>query len=78
MACSCNSIREGSDGLSFSFAMLGVLCFACEGAIAEQEHEDWWNSLTPQQQISERWQDAQNRIEFSNKRPGFATKNVPF
>ena len=33
--CSCNTIREGSGGITYSYAIIGVLCPPCEAAVSE-------------------------------------------
>lgn len=51
--CSCHSIREGTDGLSYSYAILGVCCPDCESFSAECDFVDWWNGLTRKERIAE-------------------------
>lgn len=36
--CTCHSIREGAGGVTYSLAMLGVLCGACEAEEEAAEH----------------------------------------
>jgi hypothetical protein len=69
MRCTCDSIRENSQGVSYSLAMLGVECGACEALNAEYEFKFWWDSLTPAQQISERWSNATAHIAWVARRP---------
>lgn len=52
-SCSCHSIREGANGLSYSYAILGVSCPECESHAADCESRDWWNSLSRDERIAE-------------------------
>lgn len=52
-ACSCNAIREGANGISYSYAILGVCCPDCESFSAECDYVDWWNGLTRAERIAE-------------------------
>lgn len=45
--CTCHSIREGAGGVTFSLAMLGVLCGHCESPIADAEAESRMGSHDP-------------------------------
>ena len=74
--CGCNSIREGSAG-SYTLALLGVLCGYCEAEIEREQYEDWWNSLTPAEQVRDRWRNAQARIRLAY-RPRHRQNNLPF
>lgn len=78
--CTCHSIREGSGGVTFSLAMLGVLCGSCESAIAEYEEQERWVRLTPDQQRREilagRWAAAVRGLP--RRRPGAPECDVPF
>lgn len=47
--CTCHSIREGSGGITFSHAMLGVLCPSCDDAMAADEEADRRERLTPEE-----------------------------
>lgn len=48
--CTCHSIREGSGGVSFSYAILGVECPACEARNAE-----WaWESFLANESYNDR------------------------
>ncbi|OBG21635.1 hypothetical protein A5768_26405 [Mycolicibacterium fortuitum] len=78
--CTCHSIREGAGGVTFSLAMLGVLCDSCESAIAEYEEQERWDRLTPAQQRREilagRWAAAVRGLP--RRRPGAPDYDVPF
>ncbi|SUA31675.1 Uncharacterised protein [Mycolicibacterium fortuitum] len=78
--CTCHSIQEGAGGVTFSLAMLGVLCGSCESAIAEYEEQERWERLTPAQQRREilavRWAAAMRRLP--DRRPGAPNYDVPF
>lgn len=63
MRCTCRSIREGAGGVSYSLEILGVLCSFCEWQMEEEQRQAWWESLTPAQQINERWQSAVWRVQ---------------
>lgn len=53
LRCSCNSIREGANGLSYSYAILGVNCPDCERYSDDCSECDRWNSLTRDERIAE-------------------------
>jgi hypothetical protein len=78
MRCTCDSIRENSQGVSYSLAMLGVECGACEALNAEYEFKFWWDSLTPAQQISERWSNATAHIAWVGRRPMHRQTNTRY
>jgi hypothetical protein len=40
--CTCHSIREGAGGVTYSFAIPGVLCGHCESVIADEEAAAAW------------------------------------
>ncbi|MEW1882385.1 MULTISPECIES: hypothetical protein [Nocardiaceae] len=53
LRCSCNSIRDGASGLSYSYAILGVNCPDCESYSDDCSECDRWNSLTREERIAE-------------------------
>lgn len=71
--CTCHSIRERSDGATYSLWMLGVNCGYCEAVIAEEEHRDWYEGLSAAERIAHdiagRWAAATWRIR-DMRRPG--------
>lgn len=54
MSCTCHSIREGSGGVTYSLAMLGVQCGHCESISAEYEEQARIDALTPEERVRER------------------------
>lgn len=73
MACTCDSIRENSQGVSYSLAMLGVNCGYCEARMDEWEWEDRRAQMTEAERVAEdiatRWSLAKYRMDRSI-RPG--------
>ena len=65
--CGCDSIREGSGGVSYSYAILGVLCPSCEAMDAEYEYKAWWDSLSPGEQVRERWLNAVAHVKWRGR-----------
>ncbi|KQU35757.1 MULTISPECIES: hypothetical protein [Nocardiaceae] len=53
LRCSCNSIREGAGGMSYSYAVLGVNCPDCESYSDDCSECDRWNNLTRDERIAE-------------------------
>lgn len=80
--CTCHSIREGANGVSYSLALLGVSCGWCESKMQEAEREEWWASLTTKEQVAQRWTWAANHAKYYQPRPGHRYDNpwgdVPF
>ena len=71
---SCHVIREGAGGVTYSYAILGVLCPRCE-FLAEQDYEDEMRArLTDDErtalEIRERWDTACFKARFYYPRPG--------
>lgn len=74
---SCNIVREGSGGITYSYAAIGVLCPSCEW-----EAEMWWQrdeeerrAALPEaerikEEIADRWLSAQFRLQNYWPRPG--------
>lgn len=74
--CTCHSIREGAGGVTFSLAMLGVLCGHCESAIADAEAEAEWEAMTPAQRAVLTWQSVAYRLP--SRRPGAPVPDDPW
>lgn len=72
MRCTCRQIREGHDGTSFTFYLLGVLCPHCESAVADEEARAAWEALSPAEktaaQIAARWDHARY-VTLPRRRP---------
>lgn len=80
--CTCDSVREGSGGITYTYAVIGVLCPACEAAAEYAEWQHYWESLTPQErtriEIRNRWADALRRLNALGPRPGSPQAEPPF
>lgn len=64
----CHQIREGAGGVSYSYAILGVLCGACEAEMADYERQDWWDSLSEKEKVAVRWENAVSRVSYAWQR----------
>ena len=79
ITCTCHSIREGAGGLTFSLAMLGVLCGSCEARVEEAEAQAHWDALSTTEQIAARWNYARSISLDLARRPGTrAHDDFPF
>lgn len=72
--CTCHSIREGADGITYSYHMLGVLCPDCEAAIEDEQRQSWWDSLTETERIAVRWADAGTHVRWYPTKPNARTR----
>lgn len=73
-ACSCHVVRDFAGGHFGSLASIGAECGHCQSLNARYEHEQWWESLTPQErataEIQGRWFQARERLRALGRRPG--------
>lgn len=66
--CTCHSIREGSGGLTYSYAIIGVECPACEQLTREYEQAAEWEAMSDAERIQLRWRGAV--YQMPHRRPG--------
>jgi hypothetical protein len=66
--CTCHSIRERNDGVTYSLYMLGVQCGHCEAINDAYQQQEWWNSLSDKETVAERWSWAVSRVSYSWQR----------
>lgn len=74
--CSCHRIREGSGGVTYSYAILGVECPACEARGWEYEQEAAWEAMSEAERCSVRWRVAVSGLP--DRRPGAPASDAPF
>lgn len=61
--CSCHAVQEGSGGVSFSYAMLGVNCDACESYMAAMDFYDRYMALSVPERIAHEMSNARARLD---------------
>lgn len=75
MSCSsCHMVREGAGGVTYSYAIIGVLCPRCEAQMEYEYEIERRESLTESERIAEdialRWDAAIARSRYYWPRPG--------
>jgi hypothetical protein len=80
--CQCHSIREGSGGQTYSYAIIGVLCPACEAEMEEAQWQAEFDALPREEQIrleiAGRWYEAMRRMSaVLRRRPGSPVLDEP-
>jgi hypothetical protein len=74
--CTCHTIREGADGVTFSDAILGVLCGHCESLMAEAEAQAEWEAMGPAERAVITWRSVAYRMPA--RRPGAPVRDDPW
>lgn len=74
--CTCHTIREGAGGVTFSDAILGVLCGHCESLMAQAQAQAESEAMSPAERAVIAWRSVASRMPA--RRPGAPVRDDPW